>query len=238
MRKDHRPVWLKHLQIDLNRWYVQRFIRPQLDALGQHTHIIGPRNLQLFGRGISIGDGLHMACDKDRNVRISAWPSKQSNAKISIGNYCLISPGVKIQAAQEIRIGHNCMLGAEASITDSDWHGVYNRVRPFGKCTYPTILHDNVWIGERAIIMKGVTIGENSIVGAGSIVTKDVPENTIVAGNPAKFIKAINPNRRMLKREAMFSDPEKFEKMSRELDQYVMGDNTVITWFKSLFSPF
>src|SRR5690606_37267877 len=101
-------------------------------------------------------------------------------------------------------IDSNCMIGAESYISDSDWHGVYNRTRPF-RCSSPIHLKKNVWLGYRCIICKGVTIGENSIIGAGSVVTGDIPDNVIAAGNPAKVVKAINPNRRMLTREFLFS---------------------------------
>ncbi len=237
MRKDHRPAWLKHLQLFLNRWFITRFIAPQLDQLGRNPHIVGPRHLVLFGAGISIGDFLHMACDSDRKVRIIAWPKRSGPSSIKIGDYCLIAPGVKIQCAEEILIGDNCMFGADASISDSDWHGVYNRLRPFGRATRSVNIKNNVWIGERAIITKGVTIGENSIIGAGAVVTKDIPPNRIAAGNPAKVIKEINPNKKMLTREIMFSDPEKFEKISRELDHLTLADNSILTWLRHLVVP-
>jgi acetyltransferase-like isoleucine patch superfamily enzyme len=237
LRKDHRPAWIKHLAERFNRWYVRQYIEPQLECLGQFAHIVGPRYLKLFGAGISIGDCLHMACDADRHVRIISWPTAKRSSSIQIGDYCLISPGVKIQAARSIDIGNNCMIGADASISDSDWHGLYNRLRPFGRATQPVKLHDNVWVGERAIICKGVTIGENSVIGAGAVVTKDVEANVVVAGNPAKVIKRINPKRRMLKREAMFIDPEHFAETARELDRYVMADNSVVRWIRQLVAP-
>ena len=237
MRKDHRPAWLKHLQLSLNRFYVQHFVAPELDELGDYPHIVGPRHLKLFGAGIRIGNCLHMACDTDRNVRLIAWPSASGPASIRIGDYCLISPGVKIQAANSVTIGDNCMLAAEASISDSDWHGLYNRLRPFGKATAAVTLGNNVWIGERAIVTKGVTIGDNSVVGAGAVVTSDVPDNVVVAGVPAKIVKTLNPKRRMLKREAMFSDPQHFEATAKELDRYVMGGNSLFGWLRQLVAP-
>ena len=237
MRKDHRPAWLKHKQLKLNKRYVQHFIAPELESLGNYPHIVGPRHLRLFGAGIHIGDCLHMACDPDRNVRLIAWPNASGPATIRIGNYCLISPGVKIQAADSVVIGDNCMLAAEASISDSDWHGLYNRLRPFGNATAAVTLGDNVWIGERAIVTKGVSIGNNSVVGAGAVVTSDVPQNVVVAGVPAKIVKHLNPKRRMLKREAMFTDPQHFEATAKELDRYVMGANSLFGWLRQLVAP-
>ena len=107
-------------------------------------------------------------------------------AKILIGNNCGFS-GTVIGAALKIEIGNNVRCGANTLITDSDWH--YGDTRT-GKDATVTI-HDNVWLGYGVKILKGVTIGENSLIGAGSIVTKDIPANVVAAGNPCKVIKQI-----------------------------------------------
>ena len=79
------------------------------------------------------------------------------------------------------------MFANSAYISDSDWHGIYDRALPVGQ-SKEVVLEDNVWIGDGAIVSKGVTIGQNSIVGARTVVIKDVPANVVVAGNPAKVI--------------------------------------------------
>ncbi|WP_221628021.1 acyltransferase [Teredinibacter franksiae] len=112
----------------------------------------------------------------------------------------------------------------------------YNRVRPF-RCTKPVTLKENVWIGQRAIIGKGVTIGENSIIGAGAVVTKSIPANTIAAGNPAKIVKEINPNKRMLKREYLFNQPEDYWQSQETLEAVFNKDNGFFHWLKSLLIP-
>jgi len=91
-------------------------------------------------------------------------------------------------AAESISIGDSCMIAHGAYISDADWHGIYDRAEPVGN-TKPVILKDNVWIGDGAIICKGVTIGENSIIGAGAVVTKSIYKPGIYAGNPAKILK-------------------------------------------------
>ena len=93
-------------------------------------------------------------------------------------------------AAERIEIGDACMIAHGAYISDADWHGIYDRAEPVGN-TKPIVFEDNVWIGDSAIICKGVTIGKNSIIGAGAVVTKDVPPNCIYAGNPAKLVKTL-----------------------------------------------
>jgi acetyltransferase-like isoleucine patch superfamily enzyme len=236
MRRSSTPYFIKRLYKTFNAWYVARFIAPQFDSLGTIPEIAHPRSLVIFGRNIHLGKYAQIICSSDNCVRFTSWPSKQADAEIVIGDYCLISPGVRISAAQSIHIGDNCMLAAMVTISDSDWHGIYNRIRPF-RCTKPVVIENNVWLGERVIVMKGVTIGENSVVGAGSVVTKNIPPNTVAAGNPARVIKTINPNRRMLKRELLFSDPEHYFYNQDQLDKYMLGNNGWWNWLRSRLKP-
>ena len=99
------------------------------------------------------------------------------------------------------------MIAHGAYISDADWHGIYDRAEPVGK-TKPIKFEDNVWIGDSAIICKGVTIGKNSIIGAGAVVTKDVPENCVFAGNPAKLVKKLDQGE-FNTRKDFFKDPKK-----------------------------
>lgn len=104
-------------------------------------------------------------------------------AIIAIGNNCGFS-GVTIGAAKEIRIGNNVLCGANSVITDFDWHLDISGTHPEA-----VIIHDNVWIGLNAVILKGVEIGKNSVIGANSIVVKSIPANVIAGGNPCKVLK-------------------------------------------------
>jgi len=108
----------------------------------------------------------------------------QKGSVIIIGDNCGFS-GVSIGAAMEIRIGNNVLCGANGIITDNDWHSDRSNSLP-----KPVIIKDNVWIGVNTTILKGVTIGENSIIGANSLVVKDIPPNVIAGGNPCKVLKA------------------------------------------------
>ena len=94
-----------------------------------------------------------------------------------------------------------------------------------------------MWLGERVIVNKGVSIGENSVIGAGSVVTKDIPANVIAAGNPARVIKPINPKRRMLKRELLFQNPEHYFYNQDQLDRYMLGKNSIWNWLRSMLKP-
>lgn len=90
----------------------------------------------------------------------------------------------------EIRIGNNCLIGPDVGIYTAG-----HRVEPEGRTLdvygIPIIIGDDVWIGGHSTILPGVTIGKNAVVAAGAVVTKDVPDNVVVGGNPAKVIKKI-----------------------------------------------
>lgn len=236
MRRSSTPYLIKRCYKIINQWYVQRFIAPQFDSLGSIPEIAHPRSLIIFGRNIHLGKYAQIICASDNCVRFTSWPSKQADAEISIGDFCLISPGVRISAAKSIRIGDNCMFAANVTISDSDWHGIYNRIRPF-RCTKSVVIENNVWLGERVIVNKGVRIGENSVVGAGSVVTRSIPANSVAAGNPARIIKTINPKRRMLKRELLFKDAEHYFYNQDQLDIFMLGNNGWWNWLRSLIRP-
>ncbi len=138
-------------------------------------------------------------------------------------------------AAESIVIGDACMIAHGVYISDADWHGIYDRAEPVGN-TKPVVLEDNVWIGDSAIICKGVTIGENSIIGAGAVVTKNVPPNSIFAGNPAKLVKTLE-NKEFNTRANFLEDPLKLAKDFDSLDRYSLGDNTLLNWIKSIVMP-
>ena len=98
-------------------------------------------------------------------------------------------------------------------------------------------LKDNVWICDRAVVGKGVTIGENSIVAAGAIVVKDVPDNVIVGGNPSRIIKELDPSKEKVTREDLFKDPKALEELYDYLDKINLKNNSFFGWLKSLTFP-
>ena len=107
-------------------------------------------------------------------------------AKIEIGDNCGFS-GCSIVANKLVKIGSHVTVGADTIIGDRDDHPDIYPSEP-----KPVIIEDHVWIGMHCIVLKGVRIGKNSIIGAGSVVTKDIPENSIAAGVPCKVIKKRN----------------------------------------------
>jgi acetyltransferase-like isoleucine patch superfamily enzyme len=236
LRRNSTPHAIHRLSKKINRWYIRRYIAPQFDSLGSIPDVLNPRSLVIFGDNIHLGRHAHIIASPDNLIRITSWPSRLGKTEIRIGNYCLISPGVRISAAKSIQIGDNCMFASNVYISDSDWHGIYNRIRPF-RSEKPIIIEDNVWLGERVIVNKGVCIGENSVIGAGSIVTKNIPANSIAAGNPARVIKTINPKRRMLKREVLFQNSELYYDTQDHLLKMATANNSWRNWLRVLLKP-
>ena len=113
----------------------------------------------------------------------------EKNAQLIIGNNTYISAKALIRVGKSIKIGNNCAISWNVTIMDSDFHD-YKVNGILQETTQEVIIEDNVWIGNNVIILKGVHIGKNAIVGAGSIVTRDVEPFSAVAGNPAKNIKS------------------------------------------------
>lgn len=137
-----------------------------------------------------------------RNIRGCIYAYK--NSIINIGNNVGIS-SASLRAKEKIQIGNNVKIGGDCILMDTDAHSLDYRIRRSHKKneqgevidtvlakSKPIIIEDDVLIGTRCIILKGVTIGARSIIGSGSIVTKDIPCDCIAAGNPCKVIKYIN----------------------------------------------
>lgn len=114
-------------------------------------------------------------------------------AEICIGSDTGIS-GASICAAVSIHIGKNCLFGANVVVTDTDFHALKAENRRYNNsiediAAAPVYIGNNVFLGTGSMILKGVVIGENSVVGAGCVVTKNIPPNSIAAGNPMQIVR-------------------------------------------------
>jgi len=130
-----------------------------------------------------------------RKVHILGWFTVCESENIRIGSNCAVNHGVFFLGRNEITIGNNVILSARCMLLDSGFEiGQYLRVDfPVHKYVKSYVrIEDNVWVGASAVILAGVTIGRNSVIAAGAIVTKDVPPYVVVAGNPARIIKRLN----------------------------------------------
>lgn len=145
---------------------------------------------------IVVGNNFHV----ERGTRLECHPTKNDNSddvKLKIGNNVYINWNCHIGAANYIEIQDNVLIGSNVLIIDHS-HGdstICNLKLPPNNRPIiskgSVLIEKNVWIGENVCILPGVKIGESSIIGAGSIVTKSFPANCIIAGNPAKIVKKI-----------------------------------------------
>ena len=146
---------------------------------------------------VSVGDDFYSASGLvleayDRHLESTYSPEIIIGDNVRIGNDCHIG------CINKIIISNNVLIASKVFITDH-FHGDTSvdslKIPPnFRKVISkgPVIIEDNVWIGEGVVIMPNVRIGRNAIVGANAVVTKDVPENTVIGGNPARIIKFLN----------------------------------------------
>jgi len=235
VRKDYRPYAIKKGWLKFQKFYTRHFLEPQFNSLGKGHAFMSPWHVQLFGGPIDIGHYSTIIATPDKKVRLSVWPAMQGEGRIQIGDYVLICPGVRISAAKEIVIEDNCMLASSAYITDSDWHGIYDRVS-MGHAE-PVRLGKNVWIGDSAIVCKGVTIGENSIVGAGAIVVSSIPANSVAVGNPARVVRQLDPNENFKTRSHWYADPARLAHEFMRWEQAVLKGNTFFGWLRHSLFP-
>jgi len=112
---------------------------------------------------------------------------------IHIGDHVFLNVLCTILDCNEVHIGHHVMIGPGVQIYTAA-HDLRAETRNQGwEVARPIVIEDNVWIGGSAILLPGVTIGRNAVVGAGAVVTRSAPANAIVAGNPARVIREIEP---------------------------------------------
>lgn len=150
--------------------------------VGRLTRVSGhPR---IFNHGsIIIGERVHI-----KATTVPVELAAINGGCIEIGDQTFLNYGVSISAHQLVRIGQRCLLGSYVNILDNNWHDIVDRSRtPPSK---PVVLEDNVWLGNQVIVLPGVTIGHDAVVGAGAVVVRDVPPRSVAVGNPARVIRS------------------------------------------------
>lgn len=163
---------------------------------GENLSLIG--RVHIFGTGkVRIGNNVTICSSLRFNPITGGGLSSLTtteNGEIHIGNNVQMS-FVNIFSAQSILIEDNAMLGSGVKIWDTDFHSIIYADRVSNDVSVkslPVVICKGAFVGANSIILKGVTIGEYAVIGAGSVVTKDVPSNQIWAENPARLIKNIN----------------------------------------------
>jgi acetyltransferase-like isoleucine patch superfamily enzyme len=137
---------------------------------------IGRRGTIRFGRFVWVGDGTKIRCHE---------------GVVEIGDKTVFGQECTVSAYQRVRIGQQCVIADRAMFIDFD-HGVSEVERPIrvqGIYKRDTVVGSNVWIGYGACVLRGVQVGDNSVIGTNSVVTNDVPANAVVGGVPAKVLR-------------------------------------------------
>lgn len=149
------------------------------------------------GGRITIGDNFYLSSGNGVNPiasNLQADVYVEPGAALTIGNNVGMS-STRLWIHESVRIGNNVKIGGCVLITDTDAHPmdyVVRRSSNEGTKSAPVVIEDDVWIGAHCIILKGVTIGARSVIGAGSVVTKSIPADCVAAGNPCRVIKGLN----------------------------------------------
>lgn len=160
------------------RWYLR------------HASSVGPR-VRLWGRPSIYNGGTMVIEDRVRLVsttaRLELAASKGATLRIGAGT--LVNYGCSIAANSLIDIGARCNLGTHVIIMDSDYHHVELERRNERPAPMPVVIEDDVWLGARVIVLRGVRIGAGSVIGAASVVTRDIPPRSVAVGHPAKVVR-------------------------------------------------
>lgn len=201
-------TWSKSMQmpwtvgLELRRWFVWPLVRAQFAwhgvQWGRGWRVFGRPIIQKHrGSRIDLGDELCLRSWPRSNPLAPTSPvvlsTRRADALVQVGDGCGFT-GTTLVAADRIRIGDRVVVGANASIVDFDFHPLTpeERTEDFNAgAAAPIVIENGAFVGMEALILKGVTIGEGAVVGAGSVVTQDVPPRTVVGGNPAEVVRKL-----------------------------------------------
>lgn len=149
------------------------------------------------GSQILLGDGLELRSWKRSNPLVPnhrvVLATRTVEAAIRVGDHCGFT-GATLVAAKSIQIGNRVLLGSNVTITDTDFHPLDAQERttnPLGGKSEPVTIEDDVFVGMNAVILKGVTIGRCSVIGANSVITGDIPAYVVAAGNPGRVVRSL-----------------------------------------------
>lgn len=166
-------------------------------VFGKNLQIPGKVSWLIEGSKLNIGDNFYLSSGNGVNPiasNLQADVYVEPGAALTIGNNVGMS-STRLWIHESVRIGNNVKIGGCVLITDTDAHPmdyVVRRSSNEGTKSAPVVIEDDVWVGAHCIILKGVTIGARSIIGAGSVVTKSIPADCVAAGNPCRVIKSLN----------------------------------------------
>lgn len=157
----------------------------EAQVIGSEIELTGPVIIHNQGR-IEIGNQVIFDSNCYKPIYISL---DNPGAKLTIEHNVYINYGTEISLVEEVFIGANSLISIDCLIYDTDWHRIDGLPGPVSSS--PTRIGRGVWLGARVIVLKGVTIGDNTVVAANSVVTKDLPPNVLAGGNPARILHPI-----------------------------------------------
>jgi acetyltransferase-like isoleucine patch superfamily enzyme len=143
----------------------------------------------LRGRPTVSNEGLLTIGDRVRLVSTVATLELVSlpGGHLEIGENAFVNYGSSLVASNHVKVGKDCLIGTHVMIMDCDFHRVEDKT--WDTTGSPIVIEDRAWLGNRCIVLKGVTIGHDAVVAAGSVVTHDVPPRSVVAGVPARVVR-------------------------------------------------
>lgn len=177
---DWRDVWGNGRAVVNAHWSLRR-----ADDVGVRVRVRGRPSVANRGRMV-IGQRVQLVSTIATLELVS-----EPGGLLEIGERTLVNFGCSLVATELVRIGARCHIGPYTMLLDNAFHRVEPERRLERPPSRPIIVEDNVWIGARSFIMPGVRVGKDSCIGAGSVVTADVPPRTLVAGVPAKIIRTL-----------------------------------------------
>lgn len=180
MAIDPKHVWTDGTAVARARWSLRR-----ADEVGSRVRLRGRPVIRNSGRMI-IGERVQLVSTIATLELVS-----EHGGTLEIGARTLVNFGCSLVANQSIMIGAHCQIGPYTMMLDNAYHRLEPERRLERPPSAPIVLEDNVWIGARVIVMPGVTIGRDAAVGAGSVVTSDIPPRVLAAGVPARVVKEL-----------------------------------------------
>jgi acetyltransferase-like isoleucine patch superfamily enzyme len=184
-RKIVKPIAVRLISAFWMRWLKLRL--GDRVRFGRNFQTNGRLVIQGPGR-VTFGDDINAWAHAEKNVLITFTP----DSRITIGSGTRLN-GAGVMAYTRIEVGPRCILGSTL-VFDSDFHPLdpAHRHDPDAPVSCaPIIIEENVWLGGQSAVLKGVTVGENSVVAFRAVVSDDVPPNVVVAGNPARVVKSL-----------------------------------------------
>jgi acetyltransferase-like isoleucine patch superfamily enzyme len=177
---DPRYVWDNGRAVINARWSLRH-----ADHVGTRVRVRGRPAVTNLGRMV-IGERVQLV-STIATLELVA----DEGGLLDIGERTLVNFGSSLVATELVRIGAHCHIGPYTMMLDNDFHRIEPERRLERPPSKPIVVEDNVWIGARVIVLAGVTVGQDSCVGAGSVVTSDVPPRTLVAGVPARVLREL-----------------------------------------------